>query len=81
MRNFVFNSLSILAGKRFARKYANTKSTPAEIDAALDLYKALRRQLPKRGLGNCHLGNHYGSRMNPWKATQGRKVATLSTTA
>lgn len=79
MRNFVFNSLSILAGKRFARKYANTRCSIDEVDAALDLYRSLRRQLPKKD--GTHLGNHYGSRMNPWKATQGYKVASLSTTA
>jgi len=77
MKNFIFNSLSIMAGKRFARLYANNANAPKTL-RALDTYRSLRRKLPVVGYSRNHLGNHWGSRLRPWLATQGCKVATLS---
>jgi hypothetical protein len=75
MKNFIINSLSILAGKRFARIYASQASNEKTFKA-LDLYRSLRRRLPLSGTK--HLGNHDGSKFRPWLATQGCKVRTLS---
>lgn len=79
MKNFFFNSASIFAGKRFARMYRNhNKYTAEQIESALDLYRALRRQLPVDVRSGNHIGNHYRSKYRPWNATQGHKVPTLS---
>jgi len=79
MKNFLFNSASILAGKRFARMYRkHNKYTTDQVYAALDLYRALRRQLPVDTRTGNHIGNHLHSKYRPWNATQGRKVPTFS---
>ena len=79
MKNFFFNSASILAGKRFARMYRkHNKYTAEQIESALDLYRALRRQLPVDTRSGNHIGNHWRSQYRPWNATQGNKVRTLS---
>lgn len=78
MKNFFFNSASILAGKRFARMYRSRKYTVDQVESALDLYRALRRQLPVDVRSGNHIGNHYRSKYRPWNATQGNKVPTLS---
>lgn len=75
MKNYIWNVLSIIAGRRFAKIYANTNSTPKQTDNALDLYRTIRRQLPKDE--GRHLGNHSGSKFIPWQATQGFKTKTL----
>jgi hypothetical protein len=77
MKNFILNSLSIFAGKRFARLYASDASN-VKTFKALDTYRSLRRRLPLVDGQAKHLGNHDGSKFRPWLATQGCKVATLS---
>ena len=79
MKNFIINSLSIVAGKRFARLYKNPKNSAQTVESALDLYRSLRRMLPveQNGNGN-HIGNHLHSKYRPWLATQGWKVRSLS---
>lgn len=78
MKNFLINSASILAGKRFARMYRNQKYTTEQVYNALDLYRALRRMLPVESRSGNHIGNHLHSKYRPWNATQGRKVRTFS---
>lgn len=77
MKNFIINSLSILAGKRFARIYASQSSAKKTLKA-LDTYRSLRRRLPLADGQTKHLGNHDGSKFRPWLATQGCKVRSLS---
>jgi len=78
MKNFLINSASIFAGKRFARMYRNKKCTTDQVYGALDLYRALRRMLPVDMRSGNHIGNHLYSEHRPWHATQGRKVRTFS---
>ena len=75
MKNFIINSLSILAGKRFARLWA--KGSDKSLNA-LETYKSLRRKLPVQFSTGNHIGNHVGSKYRPWLATQGCKVRSLS---
>lgn len=77
MKNTIINALSILAAKRFVRKYRNTSLHSDEVLGALDTYRFLRRKLPKDDTGR-HLGNHAGSKQKPFRATQGESVAVLS---
>jgi len=77
LKNFIYNSLSIMAGKRFARLYAKNADASKTL-RALDTYRSLRRKLPTVGYSRNHLGNHFGSKYRPWLATQGCKVATFS---
>jgi hypothetical protein len=71
MKNSTINFLSRLAGKHFARSYrSNRFSNPRYTLGVLDVYIGLRRMLPRATCGN-HVGNHHGSAMKPWKATQG----------
>ena len=76
MKNFIINSLSIFAGKRFARIYRKHGSSSLRTIRALNTYSALRRKLPIAANGN-HIGNHAWPR-RPYCATQGAKVPTLS---
>ena len=79
MKNFLINSASIIAGKRFARLYKNPKVCSHKVYKALDLYRSLRRMLPVEQDGNRnHIGNHLHSKYRPWLATQGWKVRSLS---
>lgn len=78
MKNFLINSASIFAGKRFARLYANPKVSTTKVYKALDTYRALRRMLPMEARSGNHIGNHLSSKYRPWLATQGIKVRTLS---
>ena len=78
MKNFLINSASIFAGKRFARLYRNPKVSTAKVYKALDTYRALRRMLPLEARSGNHIGNHLFSKYRPWLATQGIKVRTLS---
>ena len=78
MKNFFFNSASIFAGKRSLACTVNNKYTAEQIESALDLYRALRRQLPVDVRSGNHIGNHLHSKYRPWNATQGHKVPTLS---
>ena len=77
MKNFIFNSLSIFAGKRFARIYRKHGAASLRTVRALNTYRALRRKLPI-AIGGNHLGNHGGSKYRPFCATQGDKVPTFS---
>jgi hypothetical protein len=77
MKDFIFNSLSIFAGKRFARIYRKHGGASLRTVRALNTYRALRRKLPITTSGN-HLGNHGGSQYRPFCATQGDKVRTFS---
>jgi hypothetical protein len=77
MKDFIFNSLSIFAGKRFARIYRKHGGASLRTVRALNTYRALRRKLPITNSGN-HLGNHGGSQYRPFCATQGDKVRTFS---
>ena len=77
MKNFLINSASIFAGKRFARLYKNPKVSTTKVYKALDTYRALRRMLPTDQYG-LHIGNHRWSRKRPFLATQGDKVRTFS---
>jgi hypothetical protein len=76
MKNYFYNALSILAAKRFVRLYNDTRNNSDKVLAALDTYCNLRRKLPK--IDGKHLGNHTGSKLTPWRATQGTKVSALS---
>lgn len=78
MKNFLINSASIFAGKRFARLYKNPKASTTKVYKALDTYRALRRMLPVEARTGNHMGNHSYSRKRPFLATQGYKVRTLS---
>jgi len=69
---YIINFLSILAGRRFAKAYANNPN-PQVANDRLETYKSLRRMLPRvhsRDNSN-HFGNHKGSKHKPWKSTQG----------
>lgn len=76
IKHTIINSLSILAGKRFARLYSNPKNSSKKVLGALDTYRALRRMLPKVD-GN-HIGNHTHSKYRPWNATQGLKTRSFA---
>ena len=79
MKNFLINSASIFAGKRFARMYRNhSKYSAKQIESALDLYRSLRRMLPVDPRSGNRIGNHLFSEYRPWGATQGYKVRTFS---
>ena len=70
--NKIINYLSILAGKSFAASWH--KGTNSWLTMRkLDIYVALRRQLPKVATKYDfnHWGNHHGSNFKPWRATQG----------
>tara|TARA_B100000029_G_scaffold299501_1_gene292448 strand:+ start:70 stop:312 length:243 start_codon:yes stop_codon:yes gene_type:complete len=76
MKNFIINSLSIFAAKRFARIWRNPRKTTSQKMRALDLYRSLRRKLPLKGFN--HLGNHESSKYRPYLATQGCSVPVFS---
>ena len=78
MKNYLINSASIFAGKRFARLYSNNRVSSDKTYKALDTYRALRRMLPIDPANGNHFGNHSGSKFFPWHATQGRKVFIFS---
>jgi len=71
MKNRMINTLSRLAGSHFAKCW-NRPMVPASYTlAVLDVYIGLRRMLPVADAQGRHLGNHFGSKYKPWKATQG----------
>ena len=70
MKNKIINAYSTLVGRLFAFTY---KALPYEnklVLALLDHYIRLRQSLPIMSCGK-HYGNHYGSDMKPFTATQG----------
>jgi hypothetical protein len=69
MKNIILNSYSVLVGKVFAFSYALFPSEHKMVLAILDHYIATRRMLPRMECGK-HFGNHDGSDMRPFLATQ-----------
>ena len=71
MKNFTLNIISRILGKHFAMAYTNTTLfSNGYVDASLDAYRSVRRLLPVQPCGK-HLGNHDGSKLKPYLATQG----------
>ena len=69
MKNFTLNIISQILGKHFAWAY-RTQSVPSGyVFASLDAYRSVRRLLPMQSCGK-YLGNHKGSKMKPFLATQ-----------
>jgi hypothetical protein len=69
MKNDIINIYSHLVGSLFAFTY---KAFPSENKLVLGLlnhYISLRQSLPRMACGK-HYGNHDGSPMKPWRATQ-----------
>ena len=62
MKNHMINTLSRIAGRHFAKCWSRSFVPSSYTFAVLDVYCGLRRM---------HLGNHDGSKMKPWLATQG----------
>ena len=69
---YLINKLSIMAGRKFHDAY-HDDNTGRQTNAWLNIYVGLRQMLPKveTVTDNNHYGNHHGSDMKPWKATQG----------
>lgn len=63
--NAKVHGLSIQAGEVFRDLYHSRKATSAEIDTALDAYRALRRLLPLTDDGKRHVGHRAA-----WYSTQ-----------
>ena len=70
MKNHMINTLSRIAGRHFAKCWSRSFVPSSYTFAVLDVYCGLRRMLPTKPCGK-HLGNHDGSKMKPWLATQG----------
>lgn len=69
MRNHIINTLSRFVGKHFAKCYRRNWVSANYTLRVLDAYISLRQKLPLMADGK-HWGNHYYSRMLPWRATQ-----------
>jgi hypothetical protein len=78
IRDFINNSRSIMAGKRFAKLYADSSVPAHRVYAALEKYRALRRKLPVEDISGKRIGNHPFSRYLPWRATQGENVPSFA---
>jgi len=70
LRNYSLNVISRLLGKHFAMAYSSKLFSDAYTFRALDAYRAVRRLLPVQPCGK-HFGNHNGSKLKPYLATQG----------
>lgn len=64
----IVNIISRIQGARFAKAWE--KGQTAKADRLLNSYCSWRRRLPVMADGN-HWGNHLGSALKPWRATQG----------
>ena len=69
MKNDIINTYSHLVGSLFAFTYKALPSENKLVLALLDHYISLRQSLPRMACGK-HYGNHDGSAMKPWLATQ-----------
>ena len=69
MKNFTLNIISRVLGKHFAWAYASSVVPFGYAMKSLDAYRAVRRLLPMQPCGK-YLGNHNGSKMKPFLATQ-----------
>jgi hypothetical protein len=69
MKNEIINAYSRLVGRLFAVTYKLLPNENKLVLGLLNHYIGLRQSLPVMKCGK-HLGNHDGSDMKPWLATQ-----------